>query len=180
MEKRVREVGLSGLAPAEKKTFVLSRLVQPVAQHKVPLTNKTEREFWKHVAKEALPARRLGDDYDWGKDRSGRPLGSYKLHELQQRSLQQAQLTALDILHRGFLAQRGLAQRRGTDVAPHDIEAEKARRRDMATRKRELYGQRMGSLAKDPEWDDVVPIPQDEPADALAKIAYPDDYAEGQ
>ena len=49
----------------------------------------------------------------------------------------------------------------------------------MANLRRDLYGEMAGSLAQDPEWDDVIPIPQDEPEDALAKIAYPEDYAEG-
>lgn len=48
----------------------------------------------------------------------------------------------------------------------------------MAALRRELYGHMTGSVAKDPEWDDVIPVPQSEPDDALAKIAYPDDYAE--
>lgn len=49
----------------------------------------------------------------------------------------------------------------------------------MAALKRDLYGEITGSLAQDPEWDDVIPIPQNEPEGALAQIAYPDDYAEG-
>ena len=36
-----------------------------------------------------------------------------------------------------------------------------------------------GSLAQDPTWDDVIPIPQNEAEGALAQIAYPEDYAEG-
>jgi len=146
----------------------------------VPLTNKTEREFWKQVTKEALPVRRLAKRYSWGTDRSGRDFGSYKLEEFQQRSLKQARLTALDILHRGFLAKRDLAHRQGTELDAADIEDEKKRRIEMATLKRELYGEITGPLANDPEWDDVIPISQNEPEDALAKIAYPDDYAEGK
>lgn len=49
----------------------------------------------------------------------------------------------------------------------------------MATLKNELYGEKMGPYATDPAWDDVVPIPAQEPEGALAAIAYPDDYAEG-
>lgn len=49
----------------------------------------------------------------------------------------------------------------------------------MAALKRDLYGEITGSLAQDPDWDDVIPIPQNEPEGALAQIAYPDDYAEG-
>ena len=49
----------------------------------------------------------------------------------------------------------------------------------MAALNAELYGERSGPYANDPEWDDVVPIPAEEPEGALAAIAYPDDYAEG-
>lgn len=146
----------------------------------MPLSSKTEREFWKQVTKEGLPIRRLRKDYSWGKDRSGRDFGSYKLEDFEERSLKQARLTALDILHRSFLAKRDIARRSAVDVAPEDIEDEKKRRKNMAALTRELYGQIAGPLANDPDWDDVVPIPQHEPEDALAKIAYPDDYAEGQ
>ena len=49
----------------------------------------------------------------------------------------------------------------------------------MAVLNLELYGERSNFYAEDPEWDDVTPIPQQEPEGALAAIAYPDDYAEG-
>ena len=49
----------------------------------------------------------------------------------------------------------------------------------MAALKLDLYGEIAGTIAGNPEWDDVIPIPHSEPDDALARIAYPDDYAEG-
>lgn len=49
----------------------------------------------------------------------------------------------------------------------------------MATLKSELYGETMGPYATNPSWDDVVPIPVNDPEGALAAIAYPEDYAEG-
>lgn len=142
------------------------------------LSTKAERDFWKQVSRDALPVRRLRCDYSWGQDRTGRRFDSYTVDEFEQSSLQHARLTALDILHRAFLAKRRRAS--GVEVAPAEIEAEKQRRISMAALKRELYGEITGPLANDPEWDDVVPIPQSEPEDALAKIAYPDDYAEGE
>ena len=163
-----------------KKAYTHSNLILPVAQRRVPLSNKTEREFWKTVTKEGLPIRRLPRNYNWGLDKSGRDIGSYKLAEFDQRSLKHARLTALDLLHRQFLTKRELAIRKGTDLSKEDIEEEKKRRQTMAALKRDLYGEITGSLAKDPEWDDVIPIPQDEPEGALAQIAYPDDYAEGK
>jgi protein farnesyltransferase/geranylgeranyltransferase type-1 subunit alpha len=38
----------------------------------------------------------------------------------------------------------------------------------------------MGKYESEPEWDDVVPIPQDDGEGALAQIAYTDEYAEGK
>ncbi|PFH61001.1 hypothetical protein XA68_18419 [Ophiocordyceps unilateralis] len=178
LEQRVRDVGLSNLSLAEKKTYAHSRLVVPITENRLPLTAKAEREFWKVVAKDGLAARRLRLRYSWGKDRTGRDVGSYSPAELEKRSIGLAKLTALDILHRGFLDRRARARIGGQDVDVTDIEEEKARRVAMASLRRELYGEIDGSLAQDPEWDDVVPIPQSEPEDALAKIAYPEDYAE--
>lgn len=85
----------------------------------------------------------------------------------------------MDILHRQFVAQRKQAKNQGKGLEVELVEAEKKRRQDMAALKRELYGEIMGPLASDPEWDDVVPIPQTETEGALAQIAYPEDYAEG-
>ncbi|CAL3963184.1 unnamed protein product, partial [Diplocarpon coronariae] len=36
----------------------------------------------------------------------------------------------------------------------------------------------MGLYEGDPDWDDVVPLAQDDGAGALAAIAYTDEYAE--
>ena len=179
LDKRREEVGLQGLTPTERRTYAYSNLIIPVSQDKVPLCNKAEREYWKTVTKEALPIRRLRRDYDWGKDRSGRDLGTYKIADFEQRSLKQARLTALDILHRQFLTKRDVARREGKEISEETIEEEKTRRNNMANLRRELYGEQTGSLAQDPVWDDVIPIPQNEPEGALAQIAYPDDYAEG-
>lgn len=180
LEEKFQDVGLSGLTPVEKKTYAHSRLILPVAERTLSLSSKAEREFWKQASKDALPVRRLRRDYSWGTDRSGRDLGSYKLDDFEQRSLKHARLTALDIAHRHFLTRRRLARSSGIDVASAEVADEKKRRVDMAALRRELYGEITGPLANDPEWDDVIPIPQHEPEDALAKIAYPDDYAEGE
>jgi len=86
----------------------------------------------------------------------------------------------LDILHRQFLSRRQTSLANGVQLSEQDILDEKTRRKEMSALKRDLYGEIAGSLANDPQWDDVIPIPHSEPADALAKIAYPDDYAEGR
>lgn len=144
------------------------------------MSNRTEREYWKFVSKEGLPIRRLPKSYVWGKDRSGRDIGTYSPDELEQRTLKQAKLSTLQLQHRQFLRKREAAIRKGeSDLSSEEISQEKSRRRTMAALKRDLYGEITGSLAQDPEWDDVIPIPQNEPEGALAQIAYPDDYAEG-
>lgn len=89
--------------------------------------------------------------------------------------MKHAKLTSLQIQHRQFLKKR----EKQLEVTTEEIAAEKTRRKAMAALKRDLYGEITGSLAQDPEWDDVIPIPQNEPEGALAQIAYPDDYAEG-
>ncbi|KAF4453024.1 hypothetical protein F53441_4255 [Fusarium austroafricanum] len=174
IEDRRQQIGLSSLTPAEKKTYTHVNLIHSVANRRVPFSNKTEREYWKFVTKEGLPIRRLPRDYAWGKDRSGRDIGSYSPDELEQRTLKHAKLTSLQIQHRQFLRKR----EKQTEASTEEISAEKTRRKAMAALKRDLYGEITGTLAQDPEWDDVIPIPQNEPEGALAQIAYPDDYAE--
>lgn len=180
LQNKVDEQGYNNLAPAEKKTYAHAKLLLPVCQERVPLNTKTERDFWKLVNKEALPIRQLRDDYDWGKDKSGRDISTYTIEDLDKRSAKQAQLAALKLLHQHFLSKRHFAQQKGTDLPKELVEEEKERRLKMSGLRKDLYGQIQGTLANDPEWDDVVPIANTEPEDALAKIAYPDDYAEGE
>lgn len=68
--------------------------------------------------------------------------------------------------------------REGEEITETEIEEEKKRRREIMTLRGELYGIRGGKMEGDPEWDDVVPVPQEEPEGALAGIAYPAEYAE--
>jgi protein farnesyltransferase/geranylgeranyltransferase type-1 subunit alpha len=55
------------------------------------------------------------------------------------------------------------------------IEEERNRRKVIGL----IVGKKMGKYEGDPEWDDVIPIPQDDGEGALAQIAYTDEYAEG-
>ncbi|PHH74300.1 hypothetical protein CDD82_5013 [Ophiocordyceps australis] len=178
LEQRRREAGLSGLTPAEYKNYTYTRLIGPVAQRQVSLSAKSEREFWKHVVREGLPVQRLRDDYTWGTDRNGQNVGSYTLQDFDERCDQQTRLAALDILHRCFLSSRERTIAQGGDVEAQVIEEEKARRKEMASLRHDLYGEYSESLAAEPEWDDVMPVPLEEPDDALARIAYPEEYEE--
>ncbi|EQB58883.1 hypothetical protein CGLO_00812 [Colletotrichum gloeosporioides Cg-14] len=194
-ERRREEAGgLHALSPAERQSWVNASLVRRVANREFFLTNKAEREFWKQVSRESPPIRRLEKPrsaeqkvvYDWGKDKNGRDLGEYPLDQFTIRAAKQAQLTALEVLHRRFLQRREFmrdgvpdaAEGKVTEITQEDIDEERKRRREMAALRKELYGEKMGPYATDPEWDDVVPIPAEEPEGALATIAYPEDYAE--
>ncbi|KAL2266414.1 hypothetical protein VTJ83DRAFT_5766 [Remersonia thermophila] len=53
-----------------------------------------------------------------------------------------------------------------------------ALRRDMAAHGSGPASRAAGKIASNPDWDDVVPVVLEEPAGALASIAYPADYAE--
>lgn len=162
------------LTPAQRKTWTHTNLIIPVSQDKVPLGTKAEREFWKSVAKEQLPIRRLSGNHNWGKDKNGRELGEYTVRDLEHRTLKQTKLTALNLRSRRFKIDRAQGK-----LEDNSLEEEKKRRKEMADLRKDLYGETTGSFAQDPEWDDVIPVPQNEPEDALARIAYPDDYAEG-
>lgn len=61
------------------------------------------------------------------------------------------------------------------EVSEGAVEDERNRRKLIGL----LQGNRMGLYEGNPEWDDVVPIPQDDGEGALAQIAYTDEYAEG-
>lgn len=64
-------------------------------------------------------------------------------------------------------------------MTPDEIEEEKLRRQEIAAIRMDLYGERTGAYGSDPLWDDVIPMPVEDGEGALAAIAYPEDYAEG-
>ncbi len=173
------------------------------------LPPKAQRELWRHVNEACLPVRALRKHHipnktapraAWGTDRNGRDVGSYTLEQFDERTTKRIALTALQVASRAFCenrerARRGALSASGEKVILTDTEAdeEKNRRREMAALKKELYGAGApgaglgfgfgsgpGSLTLDPEWDDVVPLPQNEPEGALAAITYPAEYAEGE
>lgn len=186
VSKRVEEAGLASLTPAERQTWANAQLLPRVCAKKVILPAKVEREYWKQVAKENVPIRALPRGYDWGRDKAGRDVGAYLPEQFDVRRRKEDRLAVLRVEHEQFLARRqlkksGVIGRKGRsyDITEEDIQLEKKRREEMANLNSELYGVRTGPYANDPEWDDVVPIPAEEPEGALAAIAYPDDYAEG-
>ncbi|KAK3327627.1 hypothetical protein B0T19DRAFT_441591 [Cercophora scortea] len=180
--------GLSSLAPAEQVAWISSQFARSSAA-RARLGTKAQRELWRHVNEASLPVRApktKPSPGSWGKDRAGQHIGGYTPARFDDRAAKRITLTALEIASRAFKDTRERARKGLLDplskepvvLAENEIDQEKNRRRQMAALRRELYGQTMGQFEQDPEWDDVVPIPQDEPEMALAAIAYPASYAE--
>ncbi|KAK8041360.1 prenyltransferase alpha subunit [Apiospora phragmitis] len=154
------------------------------------LSKKAQKELWKQVNETNRPLRRGQIDRpkpdQWGQDKLGRNIGDYTVQQYEQRIAKEAQLTCLKALGRSFASKRLYASKGLVDsstgekytLTEDDITAEKDRRREMAALTKDLYGEKMGPYSTDPEWDDVVPVPQMEPEAALSAIAYPEDYAE--
>ncbi|KAK3378420.1 hypothetical protein B0H63DRAFT_247026 [Podospora didyma] len=180
-----QKVGLSGLSPAEQVGWISARFARSNAVARSRLGPKSQRELWRHVNEANLPVRALKKDPFWGRDRNGRDVGEYNLAQFDDRTAKRIALTALEVSSRAFGDLRERANRGPRDetsglvVTETEVQEERVRRASMATLRKELYGEKMtGKLAQDPEWDDVEPIPYEEPAVALAAIAYPEEYAE--
>lgn len=102
------------------------------------------------------------------------------VEEFERRAEGKVRLACLEVESRRF---RELRRRGGGGVTDTEVQQERGRRQEMAELRRNLYGGGVGKdgrLALDPEWDDVVPIVLQEPEKALATIAYPAHYAEGE
>ncbi|CAK7204071.1 CAAX geranylgeranyltransferase alpha subunit [Sporothrix eucalyptigena] len=175
--------GISALSPADRTAWASSQLVPTaLSARATSLSNKAQKELWKHINEASLPLRCLSkptpadtaatpSSNTWGRDRSGRPFGDYSFDEFRLRVEKRARLTALEVQRRAFEAQN--------TKTDDDVTDERQRRADIAVLRMELYGQRTGgSYSQDPAWDDVVPIALHEPEGALASIAYPEAYAE--
>jgi protein farnesyltransferase/geranylgeranyltransferase type-1 subunit alpha len=126
-------------------------------------------------------------DFTWGRDRFGADLGDSTPEQLDRRRERALQLSALEIQHSVFLEKKEREKEGWPDsktneavtVTADEVEEEKLRRKEIARLRMELYGERTGEYGTDPAWDDIVPMPIEEPEGALAAIAYPEEYAEG-
>jgi protein farnesyltransferase/geranylgeranyltransferase type-1 subunit alpha len=121
----------------------------------------------------------------------GRESGGLSVSEFERRLERKVVLSCLAVESRCFKGRRdrearGEVEEKGGEkvvVTEQEVLEETRRRREMAALKRELYGAevgREGKLAMDPEWDGVEPVMLEEPEGALATIAYPAEYAEGE
>jgi protein farnesyltransferase/geranylgeranyltransferase type-1 subunit alpha len=130
-----------------------------------------QKEFWAAVEKQNIPIP-LPKPRDLGKDSRGQELGSYKVEEYGQYRKRERQLQELRRESVRFRDRRKkIKEGEGFEGA---VEDEKNRRKLIGL----LQGKRMGLYEGNPEWDDVVPIPQDDGEGALAQIAYTEEYAE--
>ena len=126
-------------------------------------------------------------DFTWGRDRFGADLGDSTPEQLEKRSERALQLSALEIQHSAFLEKKEREKGKWLDsktneavaATADEVEEEKLRRKEIARLRMELYGERTGEYGTDPAWDDIIPMPIEEPEGALAAIAYPEEYAEG-
>jgi protein farnesyltransferase/geranylgeranyltransferase type-1 subunit alpha len=192
--QRIDEVDLHGLTPSERQTWASIRLLPKLATRKpgaaasVVLPPKLEREYWKQLGRENIPARGLRfKDFVWGRDRTGRDVGEYSVDEFSARRKKEERVVVLTLESERFRARRELEKVRGCDrkgekvvVSEEEKKQERKRREEAAGLKKDLYGTTMMRYTFDPAWDDVVPLPADEPDMALAAIAYPEDYVEGE
>ncbi|KAF7518518.1 hypothetical protein G7054_g13435 [Neopestalotiopsis clavispora] len=185
-EEARQKLGLHGLSTVERTAYINQDFLCKNEVHL--LGKKAQKELWKQVNESSTPSRRLAKPSveDWGRDKYGRPVGEYPLEQYEDRAAKRSRHVNLLNQSRKFRERRYKAQRlRGGDPQVkftaddlREIEEERARRQEMAALGNELYGDKMGLYATDPDWDDVIPVPQTEPEGALASIAYPDDYAE--
>ncbi|KAH9904740.1 protein prenylyltransferase [Xylariomycetidae sp. FL2044] len=190
-QKAYEEHGINGMSLEYQQAHINLPYLQNPALAK-SLSNKAQKELWKQLNECSipLPYRSLPRPRDdqWGKDKNGRDIGDYTIEEYEALRDKKDRLYTLKFecrLFRREATREGQAQLAGSPIPIEhaeekeaEVNAERERRREMAALKKDLYGETTGPYAMDPDWDDVVPIPQSEPEGALASIAYPEDYAE--
>ncbi|RWA03353.1 hypothetical protein EKO27_g11751 [Xylaria grammica] len=187
IHKIVEEQGLDSLSPADKQTYLNLELVRNTDKVKY-LSKKSQRELWKQLSEANVPLRgapRPRDD-QWGRDKKGRDIGDYTLEEYAVYEQKKSRISELDLESTFFKRNRDRAHwetKNATTgevyiITEDDVRAERGRRQEMAALRSELYGVTSNPYVNDPEWDDVVPIPQEEPEGAIAAISYAEDYAE--
>ncbi|KAI0851616.1 protein prenylyltransferase [Daldinia vernicosa] len=183
-QKSFEELGLHGMTPADRQAYLNQEYLKPGAAK--TLSNKAQKELWKQLNEANVPLRSLPRprDHQWGRDKNGRDVGDYTVEEYEAREAKKVKLLLLLDESSAFKTKRAKANENNTHdektftCTEEDVEAEMARRKEMSQLQHELYGTKMDPYELDPDWDDVVPIPQIEPEGALAAIAYPDEYAE--
>ena len=148
----------------EKAAYATCRFLDTGAWR--TFTEPQQKEFWRLVQEQRIP-QPLPKPRGLGKDAQGREIGSYTPEEYRTYRKREEQLEEF----------RRESERGGKVSAKESQRViEEGNRRKVVAG---LRGKAMGRYEGNPEWDDVVPIPQEEGEGALAQIAYTDEYAEG-
>ncbi|KAL5317787.1 hypothetical protein ACEPPN_014886 [Leptodophora sp. 'Broadleaf-Isolate-01'] len=157
--------GFSKLTASEKSAYANSVLLETGAWR--TWATPQQKEFWKLVEQQRIPIP-LPKPQSLGKDPRGVDLGGYtpaehKLYERRERDL------------RSLREKSARFRSKRTDGwTEEEVEEERNRRKLLGN----LQGRKMGIYERDPLWDDVIPLAQDDGEGALAAIAYTDEYAE--
>jgi hypothetical protein len=154
----------------EKAAYATSRFLETGAWR--AFTEQQQKEFWKLVKEQRVP-QPLPKPRDLGKDSRGRDIGSYTPEEYRAYRKREEQLARFRRESERFASEKRSQAELGEESP--GATAERNRRKVIAG----LRGKAMGRYEGNPQWDDVVPIPQEEGEGALAQIAYTDEYAEG-
>ncbi|KAK6585819.1 hypothetical protein PZA11_000876 [Diplocarpon coronariae] len=159
--------GFTQLAARDKQRYAHAVLLETGAWQ--TWARPQQEDFWRLVEQQQIPIP-LPKPRSLGQDGRGSALGSYtpaayRLWERRERA-SRAVREASDEFRSRRVA--------GEGAAAGEAEEERARRRLLGN----LRGRKMGLYEGDPDWDDVVPLAQDDGAGALAAIAYTDEYAE--
>jgi protein farnesyltransferase/geranylgeranyltransferase type-1 subunit alpha len=170
---------LTSLSTTEKTHYAYARFLETDIWR--TWNELQQKEFWKYVETYKIPTP-LPEPKDLGRDRNGRDIGNYTVKEYEDYQKRERGLEGLIRESTRFKdRQRRLRRTRiaGGKERPEDIEGvieeERNRRKLIGI----LKGKKMGLYEESPEWDDVVPIAQDDGEGALAQIAYTDEYSEG-
>ena len=133
-------------------------------------------EFDKTVEKERIPYPVSKARFESqlqklkGRDSKNRILGTLKVREYKEWEQEQRELSRLK-------EESWLFRRSKKVIKTGEFIEEEIQRR---VRIAKMEGKTVGNYSKDPAWDDVKPIPQDDGENALAAIAYTQEYAEGK
>lgn len=137
-----------------------------------------QKEFWDTIKDLKIPAPQK-QVRELGKDSQGKDLGSYSVEDFAKWEKRQLDLRKLreksERFRERYKAWKGKGEFGKGENFETEIEEERSRRKFIG----HLLGKKMTRYEGDPEWDDVVPMPQDDGEGALAAIAYTDEYVEG-
>ncbi|CZT47509.1 related to geranylgeranyltransferase type I alpha subunit (RAM2) [Rhynchosporium secalis] len=157
--------GFSKLISSEKIAYAHSILLETGAWR--TWAAPQQKEFWKLVEQQKIPIP-LPKPPSLGKDQRGIDLGSYTPAEYKLYERRERDLRALREKSNRFRIKRAQGW------TEEEVEEERNRRKLLG----HLQVRKMGIYERDPEWDDVIPLEQDDGDGALAAIAYSDEYAE--